>query len=266
VNVYLFELRRSLKSAAVWTAVLLAAVIVLIAAFYPVYYNSRADLEAILAGFPPEFSAAFGLAVNDIFSFGGFYAFCFLYLSLMGAVMAASLGLQIFAREKQGRCTDFLLTKPRSRFVLFFAKLLAALTLLVASNAFFLPVLAALYAAYGHGEASMGRVVLAASALFFTELVMLAAAVAAAIFARRIRSVSGTATAIGFAGFILTALHSILKEDALRYITPYKYFDPAMAFSAGHFEPRYAAAAALATVLLLAAALTRYCSADTRAL
>jgi hypothetical protein len=72
--------------------------------------------------------------LDEIFSFGGFYAFCFFYAAVMGAIMASSPGLDLFSREKRAKCTDFLMTKPITRGRLFFAKLLAALTLTVAAN------------------------------------------------------------------------------------------------------------------------------------
>lgn len=75
MNVFLFELKHASRTALVWTAVLLAFLILLLTFAYPVFSESRADVEAMLAGFPPAFAAAFGLQVTDFFSFGGFMPF-----------------------------------------------------------------------------------------------------------------------------------------------------------------------------------------------
>ena len=258
MNVFLFELKRTFKSATTWTVVLIALLFLLMDATYPLYQNSRVDVEAILAGFPPSFSALFGISVDTIFSYGGFYAFGFLYLSLIGTIMAALLGLDIFSRESRSKCQDFLLTKPRSRTSLFCAKLLAALATLVLSNVLYILASFLAYRIAGQTGAPIGNIALAASALFFTELVMFSVSVCTAVFAKRVRSVSGTATIIAFGGFILTALQSILQIDELRYIAPYKYFNVSLAFSEGHFETRYAVAAAVITVLLLAISFIHY--------
>ncbi len=262
MNVFFFELKRTAKSMTTWTIILVVLLFLLMDATYPIYQNSRADVEAIIAGFPPSFSALFGISVDTIFSYGGFYAFGFLYLSLMGALMAALLGLDIFSRESRNACRDFLLTKPRARQQLFCAKLLAALTMLVVSNLLY--VLASLLAYHiaGQTDTPIGWVILAASALFFTELVMFSVAVTLAVYARKIRSVSGSATIVAFGGFILTALQSILQIDELRYIAPYKYFNVSLAFSDGHFETHYVVAAALITVVLLILSSVRYCRVD----
>lgn len=187
MNVFRFELRRAWVGAAVWTLVLAGLLCGLIAGALPAFLESRAAVENMLAGFPPAFAAAFGLQMDNLFSFGGFYAFGFLYYSLFGAIMASGIGLDLFSREKREKCMDFLLTKPRLRERLFFEKLFAALLLLLASNAVFVACSLALYRAYAPAPQVMGRALLAASALLLTELLFLAIGACAAVFARRVR-------------------------------------------------------------------------------
>lgn len=266
MNVFRFELRRVWVGAAVWTLVILGLLGGLIIGALPAFLDSRAGVEAMLKNFPPAFAAAFGLQLDNLFSFGGFYSFGFLYYSLFGAIMAATIGLDLFSREKREKCMDFLLTKPRMRSRLFGEKLLAALTLLVASNVLFVAESLALYRAYSPAPLQMGHALLASVSLICTELVLFAVAVFAAVFARKIRSVSGIATAIGFAGFLLSALHSLLEEEALRYITPFKYFDAAKAFFEGSFDAKYAVTGAALTIVLLVASYARYTRADIPAL
>lgn len=266
MNVFRFELRRAWIGAAVWTLVILGLLGGLIIGALPAFLDSRAGVEAMLGNFPPAFAAAFGLQMDNLFSFGGFYTFGFLYYSLFGAIMVAGIGLDLFSREKREKCMDFLLTKPRTRGRLFGEKLLAALTLLLVSNALFITESLALYRAYAPAPLEMGHALLAAVSLLCTELVMFSVAVFAAVYARRIRSVSGTATAIGFAGFLLSALHSLVEEDALRYITPYKYFDAGKAFFEGRFDTPYALTAAVVTLALLALSYWSYTRADISAL
>ena len=228
--------------------------------------DSRAGVESMLGSFPPALAAAFGLQLDNLFSFGGFFSFGFLYYSLFGAIMVAVLGLDLFSREKREKCMDFLLTKPRTRSRLFFEKILAAMTLILLSNALFISAVLSLYRAYAPAPLLLGNALLAASSLLLTELVLFAVAVFTAVFARKIRSVSATATAIGFAGFLLSALHSLLEEDKLRYITPFKYFDAAKAFFDGAFEVKYAITGSVITLALMLAAYIRYTRADIPAL
>ena len=265
MSVYRFELRRTIGSAASWTAVLLALLIGLMRAVYPVFSASRADVEQVLAGFPPEFAAAFGVSMDDMFSYGGFYAFGALYLTLLGTIMASVLGIAIFAREKRAKCTDFLLTKPMTRGALFRQKLLAALTPLFLANVLYAIATLWLYRAAGGTRVPVGNVLLASSALLLTQILMLSVAVTAAVRFRRVRSVSGLAMAIAFGAFVLSALQSILKEEALRFVTPYRYFDVTTAFFDGRFEARYALTAALVIAALMAVSYAVYCRRDAAA-
>ncbi len=265
MSVYRFELKRSIGSAASWTAVLLALLIGLMRAVYPVYSASRADVERVLAGFPPAFTAAIGLSLNDMFSYGGFYAFGALYLTLLGTIMASTLGIAIFAREKRAKCTDFLLTKPVTRGAVFRQKLLAALTPLFLANFLYAAAMLWLYRTAGGTRVPAGNVLLASGALFLTQIVMLSVAVTAAVLFRRVRSVSGLSMAIAFGAFVLSALQSMLEEEALRYVTPYRYFDVTAAFFDGRFEARYALTAALVIAALMAVSYAVYCRRDAAA-
>ncbi len=265
MNVYLFELKRQWKGVLTWTVTLLLVLTALMLAVYPTYLNSRTAVEAVLKDFPPEFAAAFGMSVADIFSYSGFYAFGFLYIQLCGAIMACILGLSIFAREKRSKCMDFLLTKPQSRASLFLSKLLAAVTLLVLSNMAYISTMLLLYHYSPETNAPLSHALLAASALFLIELLFLAISTFGAVFAKRIRSVAGTAMAIGFGGFILTAVDSLLGEDMARLIAPFKYFDMSLAFAQGQFEWPYLLLCKLLTLVLLGAAFARYVKSDVHA-
>ncbi len=266
MNVFRFELRRAWASAAVWTLVILALLVGLVAGALPTFLDSRAAVESMLSNFPRAFAAAFGVHLDSIFSFAGFYAFGFAYYSLFGAIMAAGMGLNLFSREKRDKCMDFLMTKPRSRGRLFSEKLLAALTLLLVSNVLFTAGSLALYYAYAPAPLMIGRALLASVALLLTEIVIFAIAVFAAVFAKKIRSVSAAATAISFGAFLLSAIHGLVEEEKMRYITPLKYFDVSKAFLEGTFDTPYAITAAVLTVALMIAAYLRYTRADIPAL
>lgn len=266
MNVYRFELKRAWLGVLIWTLLLTGLLCGLITGGLSAFMDSRGAVESMLENLPPAFRAAFGLEIDHLFSFGGFYSFGTLYFSLFGAIMAAGVGLDLFSREKREKCMDFLLTKPRTRNRLFFEKLLAALTLLALSNIPFIAASLALYRVYAPAPQMMGHALLAASSLLLSELLFFAVGACAGVFLRKVRSVSATATAIGFAGFLLSALHSLLEEEKLRYITPFKYFEAAKAFFDGAFEPAYAYTGGMLMLALIIAAYVRYTRADIPAL
>ena len=170
------------------------------------------------------------------------------------------------AAMQTARARQDTLTKPRGRSRLFVEKLLAALTLLAVSNAVFIAATLSLYRAYAPAPLLMDHALLSASSLLFSELLFLFVGIFVGVLAKKVRSVSGIATAIGFAGFLLSALYSLLEEEKLRYITPFRYFDSAKAFFDGSFEVNYALTGAAIGLLLLMVSYVRYTRADIPAL
>lgn len=259
------EIRSQLKSFLIWTVSILALFIVFMTGMYDAFMNSRDALENMINGFPPALADAFGIHLDEMFSFGGFFSFTYLYVSLFGAIMAVSLSVSVFSREKRSKCVDFLLAKPVSRTHIFTMKLLGVLTFLIVLNILFIAVTLILFDARGDETTALSRLAWAACALFFMQLVFMSFGVVFAVIARKIRSVSGIATAFGFGGFILTALHNLLEKEAIRFIAPLNYFNMDSVFSTGGYEPKYVITAAAVLIICLGAAFFKFRDSDTPA-
>ncbi len=223
MNIIKFEIKRQWITLCLWTILFIAVMLALFIGVYPLFRDSLKDIMNVISSMPQEFLKAFSVNLNTMADFSGFYEFSYAYLSLMGAIMSASFGLAIFGREKKVKCTDFLFTKPCSRQNIFVNKYVTGLILIVVFNIFY----AAISCFYGiKYDNSFGTMILASSMMFLTQLFFYHAAILVAIYLKKIRSVSNTATLIGFAGFIIVALNNILEIDGLQYLSPLKYFDP----------------------------------------
>ena len=266
MNIFAFEIKAQTKSFAIWTASLLALFLIFTTAFYDAFMNSKAAVQLALDSLPPAFSTMFGVNMDAMFSYGGFFQFISRYLSLVGGMMASAIALSAFAREKRSKCVDFLFSKPVGRGEIFLLKLLSCVALIFAMNLLFISVSILSYLGNGQNSSGLGTLILASLSLFFTQLVFLALGIAYAVFARKVRSISGTATALGFAGFILMALYSLLEEDALRYISPLNYFDPGAVFASGGFEIRYVVTATVVVVACIVLSYLKYSRSDTQAI
>jgi ABC-2 type transport system permease protein len=259
------EIRSQLKSFLIWTVSILALFAAFMTGMYDAFMNSRDALENMINGFPPALADAFGIHLDEMFSYGGFFSFSYMYVSLFGAIMATYLSVSVFSREKRSKCVDFLLAKPVSRTHIFAMKLSGVLTLLVVLNILFIAVTLILFDAKGDQTTKLSSLAWAACALFFMQLVFSSFGIVFAVFARKIRSVSGIATAFGFGGFILTALHNLLEKEAIRFIAPLNYFSMESVFSTGGYEPRYTVTAAAVFAVCLGAAFIKFRDSDTPA-
>lgn len=262
MNILKFELKRSAGSMAGWTAAMIATVAIFMLGMFPIYKDSIDQIMIVMESFPKEFLAAFGFS-KDMFSFAGFYAFSFTYLTLVGVMFSCTVTLQIFAREKRSHCQEFLYAKPVTRQRMFMEKLAAVLCLILVSNALLVAWSVAVTVMSGENEL-VGKIVLASVSVLCTELLFMGFVILYSVQARRVRTISGAAMAFAFAGFILSALSSLIDKVEMRYIAPFKYFDPFQAVINGTYEIEYVATAAALFVAAMVVAYIRYINKDVR--
>jgi len=262
MNILKFELKRSALSMVGWTVGMLVCISVFMQGMFPIYSDSIDQIMVMMQSFPKEFLAAFGFS-EEMFSFAGFYAFSFTYLTLLGVMFSCTVTLQIFAREKRSHSQEFLYVKPISRQKMFLEKLAATAILLVVSNLALVAWAVAVTLMAGENDL-VGKVVLASLSIFCTELLFMAFVILYSVQARRVRTISGAAMAFAFAGFILSALSTLIDRVEMRYIAPFKYFDPFQAVINGTYEVEYVATAVIFFAAALAIAAVRYFNKDVR--
>ncbi len=234
MNVYFHELRMAKNSMITWIFVL----ILVTALFMSIFPAFNADAEAsrkMLAGFPPQIQAMFGLSMQTFLTFLGFYAYTFTYVGLAGAVQAMNLGLTMLSREVSNKTSDFLLTKPITRTTVFWQKLLAALTVLIITNLVIIAATLLFSVVFGAGTFSLKIFSLLALAFFLVQLMFLGIGILVSQLLR-IKSVISVSLGIVFGFFVIGMLQGLTDDDKLRYITPFKYYDHMQIVIDKHYE------------------------------
>jgi len=262
MNIFKFEVKRSFLTMAGWTLAMVACISVFMQGMFPVYSSSIGQITIVMQSFPKEFLAAFGFS-KEMFTFAGFYAFSFTYLTLLGVMFSCTVTLQVFAREKRNHCQEFLYAKPVTRQKMFAEKLAAVFCTLVVSNLVIMGWAAAVTVMAGESSI-LGKVLLASVSIFCTELLFMAFVILYSAQARKVRTISGTAMAFAFAGFILSALSALINKVEMRYIAPFKYFDPFQAVLHGTYEAQYVITAGVIFVVVMVVAAMRYFNKDIR--
>jgi ABC-2 type transport system permease protein len=262
MNIFKFELKRSFLSMVGWTVGMVVCISVFMQGMFPIYNDSIDQIMEMMQSFPKEFLVAFGFS-TEMFSFAGFYAFSFTYLTLLGVMFSCTVTLQIFAREKRSHCQEFLYAKPVTRQKIFMEKLIAVLSLLIISN-LVLVFWAGMVTILAGENDLLGKIVLASLSVFCTELLFMAFVILYSVQARKVRTISGAAMAFAFAGFILSALSSLIDKVEMRYIAPFKYFDPYQAVMNGAYEIEYVMTAVVVFIAVMAVASLRYFNKDVR--
>ena len=265
MNIYIYEIKAQLKSFIIWTIALLLTMFIFMGGIYPTFQKSAVDLLKVMEGFPKPFTQVFGFQMFSIFSYGGYYSFAFAYIGLVAAIMAVIVSLSIFAREKRVKCLDFLVTKPISRSKIFGVKLLVSFTIIGATNVIYVVGNMIMFNQNNQSSDLTGRFILASLGIFFTQFLFLAIGIFVATFSKKIRSVSGLATAIGFIAFILSALANIIDDEIVNLIAPLKYFDPSNMMAKGYFQAKYIWVAAFIIIFCTVISYIRFCKSDIHA-
>lgn len=263
MNIFLHELRSYRKSTIIWTC----SIIVLMAflmSFYPSFTRDIEEFNKLLQGYPEEVKKAFGLN-SDIYTFLGYYSFVYLYAVLCGAIQAMNLGVSIISKEVRLKTADFLMTKPVARGKIMTSKLLAVLTSLVITNIVYLIASGLIAKVVNTQEFSMKIFILISITLFFVQLIFMALGVVISVTVPKIKSVISVSIGTVFSFYIINMFSSIIGDKALRYITPFKYFDTAYIIKNSGYEMQFIVIGIVFVVIASAASYFIYINKDIHA-
>lgn len=224
MNMFLFELRASRKSILKWSLAL-CLIVIFYMAIYPSFAQSEVETRKLLSTYPQGLLTALGLDLDKFFSVVGFYSFLILYVLVCAAIQATNLGIGIISKEYRNKTSDFILTKPVSRFAVLTSKLLAVLAALIITNIIYLLVVTSFCYIMSDNKLDIAMFLMISLTVFFLQLIFASIGVLLALIFRKLKSVISVSLTTVFSFFILSMVQGAIKEDFLKYITPFKYFD-----------------------------------------
>jgi len=224
-TIYRHEFRSRLRSVIVWSLALMFLVVFFFFMF-PVFADQAALMNEMMANFPAELRAAFGMDNMDLSTVLGFYSFIFLFVQLCLAIQASNYGFGLVSIEESELTADFLLSKPVSRRQVLTSKLLAALTSLTTTNlAVWVSSFAAILLLRGEHEYEPSTLLLLLLSITIFQLFFLSVGLVVSLLVKRVRSVTPYALGLGFGAYVLSAFSGVFGEVTLELITPFKHLD-----------------------------------------
>ncbi|MHB1485825.1 MAG: ABC transporter permease subunit [Saccharofermentanales bacterium] len=260
MNIYIHEMRSYRKSILVWS-LSLAALSGLYIVLYTAVYTDIESFKVVLMSLPEVVRKILSIYVESIATLEGFYSFAFVYLILCGAIQAMNIGVSIISKEISEKTADFLMTKPVSRMNILTYKLLAAFSSIVLTNVIFFAITIPLTFTVGH-EFNMRTFVMISATLFFLQLIFMALGVIIAIVSGNIKSVTSVSLSTVFGFFIISSLGSVIGEKAVRYISPFQYFDLAYIVKNSAYESKYMITGAAIVIVSIIASYMIYIKKD----
>lgn len=235
-NIYRHELRIRLKSVITWSLAVTALMLIYFS-FFSVFADQAALMNDMLARFPAEMRAAFGLDKMDLATVLGYYSFIFLFVQLCLAIQASNYGFGLVSIEESELTADFLLSKPVSRTQLLTSKLLATLTGLTITNlVVWVSSFAAISLFSDQREYEPTTLILLLVSIVIFQLFFLSVGLVISLLVKRVRSVTPYALGLGFGSYVLSAFSGVLGDVKLELITPFKHLDAAYIVQQGAYD------------------------------
>jgi ABC-2 type transport system permease protein len=235
-NIYRHELRTRLRSVLIWSLAITTLVMVYFS-FFSAFADQAALMNEMMARFPPQMRAAFGLDNMDLSTVLGFFSLVFLFVQLCLAIQASIYGFGLVSIEESELTADFLLSKPVSRRQVLTSKLLAALTCLTITNlVVWVSSFAAISFFRGERDYEPGTLLLLLLSIAIFQLFFLSVGLVISLLVKRVRSVMPYALGLAFGAYILSAFSGVFGDVALELITPFKHLDSAAIVQRGAYD------------------------------
>lgn len=237
MNVFLREFRANRKSTITWM-ISLSGIVGLFMALYPAFANDIEGLNEVLANFPEAIKALVNITPETFMSVLGFYGYLLSFAWLAASIQAMNLGVGTISKEIAGKTADFLMTKPVRRTQVVTGKLSAALASILLTNVAFIGVSYLAVVATG-ASFDGGTLLLMSSTLLLLQLVFLALGALFSVTIPKIKSVVAVSLPTVFAFYIIGAIGDVLENVELRWVSPFRYFDPVYMISKRGLEAEY---------------------------
>lgn len=238
MNIFVRELKSNLRSLIIWSVIVVLFVTIGISKFSAYYENP--EMLALLDSMPPALLEAFSFGAFNLTTITGFYGVMFTYFALMLSIAAAMWGSDIISKEERDKTVEFSLTLPVTRSRLVTAKALAALVNCIVLLLVTLAASLVSAAQYQPDSEFFGFLRLCMVALFIMQLIFLAIGIFLGCAMKRYKRASAVAVALLLGTYFLSVLSGLNKNlNFLKYLTPFKYFDPSLLLRDSHLDLLY---------------------------
>ncbi len=243
MNIFRRELRANLRSLIVWGVIVILFVTMGFSKFSA--YEGNPELLAVLDNMPPALLAAFNFEAFNLTTITGFYGVMFTYFALLLSISAAMWGSDIISKEERDKTVEFSLTLPVKRSTLITFKTLAAMVNCIVLLLITLLATLANSSVYQTNSEFYSFLYLSMLALFILQMIFLAVGVFLGCAMKRHKRAGTVAVSLLLLTYFLSFIADMNENLAfLRFVSPFKYFNPASLLHDATIEPTFLALSA----------------------
>ncbi len=236
MRIYLRELKANFKSLLIYAGVVAFFTVVGFSKFSA--YAENPEILEVLDAMPAAMLESFNMNAFNLTTVEGFFGVMYAFVGLILGIAAVMWGSDIISKEERDKTVEFALTLPVKRSTLITAKTLAALThcLLLALATWGLNAVSA--ASYDP-EASFYKFLFQGmAALVILQLIFLTIGLFIGSVMKQHKRAGSVAISVLLGTYFFSVIAGLKEEwDFLAYLTPFKYFDPALIMHESRVEP-----------------------------
>ncbi len=232
------ELRANAKSLLIWSVVMVIFIIMMVSEF-SAYYNNP-EMADILDAMPEAMMQAFSLSGNNLTTPSGFISLASIYFYLVLGVFAVLLGSNIISKEERDKTAEFFLTLPISREQVILSKWIAAIiNCAVISTVTGLAIIVTMLK-YDIDSDFYQFIFLLMFAVFMVQMIFLSIGMLLSSVLKRYKASGKVSASILMALYMVSVISALSSNlENLKYITPFKFFEPNKLLQNGQYEIEY---------------------------
>ncbi len=261
MNIFVREVKSNLRSLIIWGVIVVLFVTIGISKFSAYYENP--EMMKLLEDMPQAVLEAFNFTSFNLTTISGFFGVMFSYFALLLSIAAAMWGSDIISKEERDKTVEFALTLPVTRSRVVTAKALAALVNCIGLLLITLGTSLVSVAPYEPDSEFYRFLWLCMVALFIMEVLFLAVGLFLGCAMKRYKRAGSVAVSLLLGTYFLSVISGLNKNlDFLKYLSPFKYFDPAKLLRESRFDVPYLLLAAAIILVCMAGAYLTYTRRD----
>ncbi len=238
MNIVKRELRAHLKSFIIWNVCIFLFIISMTSEFSAYYDNP--DMAEVIEMMPQQLLDAFSMSAANLTTVSGYFSIASVYFVLLLGIYAGLLGASIIAKEERDKTAEFFMTLPISRYRAITAKLIAAVLLCLAMDVSMIGQLYAVTTQYDKmADFNTFMWLMFVSQFIVMMIFMSIGMLLSSVMKRYKKSGSYSMGLLMFLYFVSIAIGFKKELENLKYITPFKYFEPSVYLRELELDPVY---------------------------
>lgn len=224
MNIFIRELKASLKSTLIWSISIVIFVFMAMVEFSG--YAGNTEILKVIESMPPALISAFEMNSFNLTTIEGFFGIMVTFLALIFTVHAVMLGSSIISKEERDKTAEFILSLPIPRHRLITGKVLVAITncIVLLIVAYIIFIISA--AKYKPDSVFYEFLILSFITLFCLQLIFLGIGLFLASVLKQYKKSSSIAVSLLLITYFMSIIMDLSdKFEFFKYITPFKFFD-----------------------------------------